>query len=96
MNESANRLHRRQSRQRRVRAGDLVRLRSGGPVMTVDAINTSVFDDKKITGLSCVWFVGSKLERVRFDPSAVVVEAEALSGDVLVLPNWTEAVTKAS
>jgi len=49
-------------------AGDLVVLKSGGPTMTVDAVNTSIFDDDEITGIICVWFVGEKLERVRFRP----------------------------
>jgi len=55
----------------RLKEGDLVVLRSGGPVMTVDAVNTSVFDDDKVTGVSCVWFVGETFHRVRFDPNAV-------------------------
>jgi uncharacterized protein YodC (DUF2158 family) len=52
-------------------AGDLVVLKSGGPTMTVDAVNTSIFDDDEITGIICVWFVGEKLERVRFDLRAL-------------------------
>ena len=51
--------------------GDLVVLKSGGPTMTVDAVNTDIFEDDKITGIVCVWFVGEKLERVRFDPRAI-------------------------
>ena len=39
--------------------------------MTVDAVNTNIFDDDKITGIICVWFVGEKLERVRFDHRAI-------------------------
>ena len=39
--------------------------------MTVDAVNTDIFDDDKITGIICVWFVGEKLERVRFDHRAL-------------------------
>ena len=39
--------------------------------MTVDAVNTDIFDDDKITGIVCVWFVGEKLERVRFDTRAM-------------------------
>lgn len=54
-----------------LKLGDLVVLKSGGPVMTVDAINTDIFDDSKFTGVVCVWFVGDKLERVRFDYRAV-------------------------
>ena len=53
------------------KAGDLVKLKSGGPIMTVDTVNTSIFDDNKITGVSCVWFVGDKLTRVRFDHMAI-------------------------
>jgi uncharacterized protein YodC (DUF2158 family) len=54
-----------------VKSGDLVVLKSGGPTMTVDTVNTDIFDDDKITGVLCVWFVGEKLERVRFDHRAI-------------------------
>jgi uncharacterized protein YodC (DUF2158 family) len=53
------------------KSGDLVTLRSGGPVMTVDTVNTDIFDDDKMTGVLCVWFVGEKLERARFDHRAI-------------------------
>ena len=53
------------------RPGDLVVLKSGGPVMTVDAVNMDIFDDDKVTGVLCAWFVGNKLERVRFDGNAI-------------------------
>jgi uncharacterized protein YodC (DUF2158 family) len=53
------------------KSGDLVVLKSGGPIMTVDTVNTDIFDDNKMTGLLCVWFVGNKLERVRFDHRAI-------------------------
>jgi uncharacterized protein YodC (DUF2158 family) len=55
-----------------LKPGDLVVLKSGGPVMTVDAVNTDIFDDDKVTGVLCAWFVGNKLERARFDPGALV------------------------
>src|SRR3954470_9407590 len=51
--------------------GNLVVLKSGGPVMTVDAVNTDIFDDNKVTGIVCVWFLGEKLQRVRFEPDAI-------------------------
>ena len=51
--------------------GNLVVLKSGGPVMTVDAVNTDIFDDNKVTGIVCVWFVGDKLQRVRFGQNAI-------------------------
>jgi len=54
-----------------LKPGDLVILKSGGPVMTVDTVNTDIFDDDKITGILCAWFVGNKLERARFDPDAI-------------------------
>ena len=54
-----------------IKSGDLVVLKSGGPVMTVDTVNTDIFDDSKVTGVLCVWFVGEKLERVRFDCRAI-------------------------
>jgi uncharacterized protein YodC (DUF2158 family) len=52
-------------------SGDLVVLKSGGPTMTVDTVNTDIFDDNKMTGILCVWFVGGKFERVRFDHRAI-------------------------
>lgn len=54
-----------------IKSGDLVVLKSGGPVMTVDTVNTDILDDNKIKGVLCVWFVGEKLERVRFDHRAI-------------------------
>jgi uncharacterized protein YodC (DUF2158 family) len=54
-----------------IKSGDLVVLKSGGPTMTVDTVNTDIFDDNKIMGVLCVWFVGEKLERVRFDHRAI-------------------------
>ena len=53
------------------KSGDLVVLKSGGPIMTVDTVNTDIFDDDKMTGVLCVWFFGDKLERVRFDHRAI-------------------------
>jgi len=42
-----------------LKPGDLVILKSGGPVMTVDTVNTDIFDDDKITGILCAWFVAT-------------------------------------
>jgi hypothetical protein len=39
--------------------------------MTVDAVNTDIFDDSKVTGVVCVWFLGEKLQRVRFAQDAI-------------------------
>jgi uncharacterized protein YodC (DUF2158 family) len=54
-----------------LKPGDLVVLKSGGPVMTVDTVNTDILDDDKVTGVLCAWFVGNKLERARFDCNAI-------------------------
>src|SRR5579863_4610660 len=65
-----------------LKPGDLVILKSGGPVMTVDTVNTDIFDDDKVTGILCAWFVGNKLERARFDRDAVVpVPSQEAAGD---------------
>lgn len=48
--------------------GDIVRLKSGGPDMTIDDIVT-------LTGKSrvrCVWFAGRKHESALFEPSSLV------------------------
>ena len=61
----------------RFKSGDLVVLKSGGPTtMTVDTVNTDIFDDNKTTGILCVWFVGEKLERVRFDHRGLLSYAQ--------------------
>lgn len=66
------------------KSGDLVVLKSGGPTMTIDTVNTDVFDDDKVTGLLCAWFVDDVMMRVRFDHRAVRLatpaEIEAPSG----------------
>jgi uncharacterized protein YodC (DUF2158 family) len=53
------------------KSGDLVVLKSGGPTMTIDTVNTDIFDDDKMTGLLCVWFASEVMHRVRFDHRAV-------------------------
>jgi uncharacterized protein YodC (DUF2158 family) len=76
------------------KSGDLVVLKSGGPTMTVDTVNTDIFDDDKMTGILCVWFVGEKFQRVRFDHRAIepapmeVIEPASLEK---VSPRATEA-----
>ena len=82
------------------KSGDLVVLKSGGPGMTIDTVNTDFFDDNKITGVLCAWFDGTKLERVRFDhaaiepaPSAKVVAPDAPSQDTSVEDTGVEATS---
>jgi uncharacterized protein YodC (DUF2158 family) len=44
------------------KVGDLVRLKSGGPVMTVASVGQSVH---------CQWFAGAKLEKGFFDAESL-------------------------
>jgi uncharacterized protein YodC (DUF2158 family) len=53
------------------KSGNPVVLKSGGPIMTVDAVHTDIFDDSKVTGVVCVWFLGEELQRVRFECDAI-------------------------
>ena len=39
--------------------------------MTVDAVHTDIFDDDKVTGIVCVWFLGEELQRARFEQDAI-------------------------
>lgn len=72
--------------------------------MTVDAVNTDIFDDDKITGIVCAWFVGEKLERVRFDyraielaqnaRDAVETSLEAMGQYMVVLDEMVDALNQ--
>jgi uncharacterized protein YodC (DUF2158 family) len=59
----------------RLRVGDIVQLKSGGPQMTV--IRTDVvqvgWDEP---GVTCTWFAGAKNERGTFLPDALVPASE--------------------
>jgi uncharacterized protein YodC (DUF2158 family) len=75
-----------------LRPGDLVVLKSGGPAMTVDTVNTDIFDDNKVTGVLCAWFVGNKLERARFDCKAITLAPAQATALETVEPRPAEAV----
>ena len=45
-------------REEKYKTGDLVKLRSGGPVMTVQSLNSDL--------VRCLWFAGKKLEEGYF------------------------------
>jgi uncharacterized protein YodC (DUF2158 family) len=49
------------------KAGDVIRLKSGGPKMTV----TSVADEWGAPMVYCVWFVGTKEQSGKFPPATL-------------------------
>lgn len=58
---------------RRFKVGDLVKLRSGGPVMTVsDVIDSDL--------VRCQWFAGKKLETGNFDTGTLQSATEEVGG----------------
>lgn len=56
------------------KVGDVVRLKSGGPLMTVDTIRTEVM----VAGIYCKWFITVKgnpeLKEGCFQPDALMKE----------------------
>lgn len=61
--------------QKRYQVGDVVELKSGGPVMTVTDLMAGYPDDA-----NCSWFSGDKLEQGAF-PMAALREVEKDEGD---------------
>ena len=59
--------------------GDIVRLKSGGPPMTVDEV------DKRAASqiIACLWFDGAQLEDGEFSPASLVLvtNEEAATGE---------------
>lgn len=51
------------------KAGDVVRLKSGGPHMTVESVGASAFSE--VQSVWCVWFDGKKQSRETFALEAV-------------------------
>jgi uncharacterized protein YodC (DUF2158 family) len=58
------------SKEATYKIGDIVRLKSGGPSMTVDSIGER---DGRIW---CHWFAGNKLETGGFSPESIGLEDE--------------------
>jgi len=47
------------------KAGDLVSLKSGGPIMTVDSV------ERGFGSVVCVWFAGAKRESAHFKTDSI-------------------------
>jgi uncharacterized protein YodC (DUF2158 family) len=58
------------------KVGDIVKLKSGGPEMTVQLV------DPTLKSIRCSWFAGKKLEHGSFVPEAILkVTAKGSTGD---------------
>lgn len=51
-----------------LKVGDTARLKSGGPLMTVESIRSDLGDDASIL---CVWFVKEEIKNGWFSPAAL-------------------------
>lgn len=54
---------------KKLKVGDIVKLKSGGPDMTIQKVLDEDYDDSE--GLRCQWFAGKKLENGWFPISSV-------------------------
>ncbi len=62
----------------RFKKGDLVRLRSGGPTMTVNRYDGKDWD--------CAWFVDNTFGHATFSEAALVASKDEVRGPTIVLP----------
>ena len=51
---------------RNLKVGDVVKLKSGGPEMTVKSTFSNVNSDPMV---NCIWFHDGKIEEFAFDPA---------------------------
>jgi len=55
-----------------LKKGDEVRLKSGGPIMTVQGIGDYSFSTGIEDGVQCIWFEGTKVQEKVFDRATLV------------------------
>jgi uncharacterized protein YodC (DUF2158 family) len=55
-----------------LKKGDEVRLKSGGPVMTVRTLGNYTMSAGISDGVLCVWFEGNKVQEKVFDRATLV------------------------
>lgn len=60
----------------KLKVGDVVRLKSGGPRMTVDNFGEQSIDQTQRGLVHCQWFEGKKLMRSAFAASALAVATD--------------------
>lgn len=58
------------------KVGDVVKLKSSGPDMTIDFVGETVFPHgSKVSVVLCTWFVGKKLEKASFNPETLTLSS---------------------
>ncbi len=60
----------------KVKSGDVVRLVSGGPPVTVERVEECLIGGLPSTAIHVLWFAGSTLHRDAVPVSAIVVEVQ--------------------
>ena len=63
------------SKQIEFEVGDIVKLKSGGPNMTVKDCITKIGSDQ-VDALRCQWFAGKKLDNGVFPPQSILKAEE--------------------
>jgi uncharacterized protein YodC (DUF2158 family) len=59
------------------KSGDTVKLKSGGPEMTISEVHRvskmeGIINEGEIKNIECQWFSGKKLQKGFFDPDAII------------------------
>ena len=57
--------------------GDIVKLKSAGPEMTINVVGTN-FQTEEFTGIyTCQWFAGKKLDQGKFPEESLILAEES-------------------
>ncbi len=57
--------------------GDIVKLKSGGPEMTINSVSTN-YTTNEFTGYyTCQWFAGKKLDQGKFPEESLILVKES-------------------
>lgn len=63
------------SNQKKFKVGDIVKLKSGGPDMTVEAVDRN-FNNEETGSFTCQWFAGRKLDEGSFPLESIILVTE--------------------
>lgn len=67
--------HREETKMEKFEVGNVVQLKSGGPLMTVSAVNMPMLQENEGVELTCDWFTNGRHAREVF-PTAALVSSE--------------------